>query len=111
MPFLRKVSRGNILARGMYRYIKNFLNKLHVPDAVELTTAKREHIYIVLPCTGQQLLKIRNKIQCCFKKKAPVFNLKVVFQPRKRLSTLFTFKYNTNKMLHSNLLYKFKFNI
>ena len=41
----------------------------------------------------------------------PVFNLKVDFQSRKRLSTLFTFKDKINKMLHSNLVYNFKCNI
>ena len=44
-------------------------------------------------------------------KNAPFFNLKVVFQSRKRLSTLFTFKDKINKMLPSNLVYKFKCNI
>ena len=37
--------------------------------------------------------------------------MKVVFQSKKRLSTLFTFKDKINKILHSNLVYKFKYNI
>ena len=92
------------------RCIKNFLNELYVPKAVELTAAKKELI-LVLPYLGQQSSEIWNRIQCCFKKNTSVFNLKVVFQSRKWLFTLFTFKDKNNKMLHSNLVYKFKCNI
>ena len=49
-------------------------------------------------------------MQCFLKKNAPVFNLKVVFQSGKRLSTLFIFKDKIKKMLHSNVVYKFKCN-
>ena len=63
----------------MDKCIKNFLNKLHVPKVVKLTAAKEELI-IVLPYLGQQSFEIRNRIQGCLKKNAPVFNLKVVFQ-------------------------------
>ena len=45
------------------------------------------------------------------KKNAPVFNLKVLFQSRKCLSTLFIFKDKINKMLQSNLVHKFNCNI
>ena len=105
-----------ILKRNSYpdkfidRCIKNFLNKLYVPKVVELTAAKTELI-LVLSYLGQQSFKIRNGMQCCLKKNAPVSNLKVVFHSRKRLSTVFTFKDKINKMLHSNLVYKFKCNI
>ena len=66
--------------------IRNVLNKFHVPKVVDLTAAKKELI-LVLPYLGQSF-EIRNRIQCCLKKNAPVFNLKVVFQSKKRLSTL-----------------------
>ena len=92
------------------RCIKNFINKLHVHKVVELTAARKELI-LVLPYLGQQSFEIRNRIQCCLNKNAPVFKLKVVFQSKKRLPTLFTFKDKINKMLHSNLVYKFKCNI
>ena len=45
------------------RCIKNFLNKLQIPQVVELTTAKRKLI-LVLPHLGQQLFEIGNRIQC-----------------------------------------------
>ena len=64
------------------RCIKIFLNKLHVPKIVELTAAKKE-LFLLLPYLGQQSFQIRNRIQCCLKKNAPIFNLKVVFQSRK----------------------------
>ena len=73
--------------------------------------SSQERTYLSIAYLGQQSFEIRNRIQCCLKKNAPVFNLKVVFQSRKRLYTLFTFKDNINKMLHSNLVYKFKCNI
>ena len=55
------------------RCIKNFLNKLHVPKVVEIP-ASREQLILILPYLGQQLLEIRNRIQCCLKKSPPVFN-------------------------------------
>ena len=94
----------------MDRCIKKYISKLLVPKLVELTAARKDLI-IVLPYLGQQSFEIRNRIQCCLQKNAPVFNLKVVFQSKNRLSTLFIFKDNINKMLHSNLVYKFKCNI
>ena len=36
--------------------------------------------------------------------------MKVFFQSRKQLSTLFSFRDKINKMFHSNLVYKFKCN-
>ena len=90
------------------RCIKTFLNKLPVPKVVELVAFKKELI-LVLPYLRQQSFEIWNRIQCCLKKNTPVLNLKVVFQPRKQLSMLF--KDKINKMLHSNLVYKFKCNI
>ena len=102
--------RNSYLEKFIDWYIKNFLSKLQVPKVAELTAAKKELI-LVLPYLGQQSFEIRNRIQCCLKRNAPVFNLKVVFRSRKQLSTLFTFKDKINEMLHSNLLYKFKFNI
>ena len=104
--FKRKSYPGKMIDRC----IKKFLNQLHVPKVVELSAVKKELI-LALPYLGQQSFQIRNRIQFCLKKNAPVFNLKVVFQSRKRLSTLFTFKDKINKMLHSNLVYKFKYNI
>ena len=44
-----------------------------MPKLVEITTVKKELI-LVLPYLGQQSFEIRNKIQCCLKKNAPVFN-------------------------------------
>ena len=63
---------------------------------------------LVLSYLRHQLYEIWNRIQCCLSKKAVFFNLKVVFQLRKRLSTLFTFKDKLNKMLRSNLVEQFK---
>ena len=115
MFLLRKVSRGSCQIKEylkwnpfsekfLYRwYIKNFLNKLHVTKVVELTAAKKELI-LVLPYLGQQLFGIRNRTQSWIKKNSSVFTLRVIFQSRIRLSTLFTFKDKNNKILHSNLL-------
>ena len=92
------------------RCIKKILNKLYKPKVVELTAAKKELI-LVLRYLGQQSFEIRNTVQCCLKKNAPVFNMKVVLQSRKRIPMLFPFKDKIIKMLHSNLVYKFKCNI
>ena len=87
-----------------------FLKKPHIPKVAELTATKNELI-LVLPYLGKQSFEIRNRIYCCLKKNTPVFNLKVDVQPKKWLSTLFTFKEKIKKVLHSNLVYKFQCNI
>ena len=86
MSFLWKVHEEisqlkEIFQRNSYpeKFIKNFLNKLHVPKVVELSAARKE-VILVLPYLGQQWFEFSNRIQCCLKKNAPVFNLKVVFQ-------------------------------
>ena len=80
------------------RFIKKFLNKLHVPTVVELTAPKKELI-LVLPYLEQQSFKIRNRIQCYLKKNAPVFDLKLVFRSRKLPPTLLTFEINKMKSI------------
>ena len=65
--------------RKSYRCIKNFLSKLHVPKVAEMTASKKELI-LVLPYVGQLSFEIRNRIQCCLSRNAPIFNLEVVFQ-------------------------------
>ena len=107
VKFKEIFKRNSYSEKFIDRCIKNFLNKLHVPTVVELTAPKKE-LFLVLPYLGQQSFKIRNRIRCCLRKNAPVFNLKVVFRSRKRLSTQFTFKDKINKMLHSNVIWQNK---
>ena len=94
----------------VWMYRCNFLNKVHVLKVVELTLTKKELI-LVLSYFGQQSFEIQNRIQCCLRKNTPVSNLKVIFQLRKRLSTLFSIKDKIIKMPHSSLVYKFKCSI
>ena len=89
------------------RCIKNFLNQLHIPKVVEITATKKE-VILVFPYLVQQSFKIQNRIQFCLRKNAPVFNFKILFMSRKQLFTLFFLKDKINKMLHFNLIYKFK---
>ena len=106
---LKKIFKRNSYREKLIdRRIKNFLSKLHVPKVVELTAAKKELI-LVLPYLGQQSLEIG--IQCCLHKNAAVLILNVVFQSKTRLSRLFTFKDKIQKILHSNLVYRFECNI
>ena len=83
---------------------------LHVPKVVELTAARKD-LFLVLAYLGQKSFEIRNRIQCYLQKNAQVFILKVAFQSKNRLSTLFSFNDKINKVLHSNLVYKVKCNI
>ena len=46
--------------------LKTFLKKHHVTKVVKRTTVKEKPM-LVLPYLGQQLLKIRNRIQSCLK--------------------------------------------
>ena len=102
---------------GVFTNFKSFVTMTYKIELLEtviflffrMLTAARKELILVLPYFGQQLLEIRNRIQCCVKENGPVFNLKVVFQSKNNL--LFTFKDKINKMLHSNLVYKLKWNI
>ena len=87
--------------------LKTFLNQLHIPKVVQITAAKKE-VILVLPYLGQQSFKIQNRIQFRLRKNAPVFNFKILFMSREQLFTLFFLKDKINKMLHFNLIYKFK---
>ena len=78
---LKEILRRNVYPEKVLdRCIKNFLNKLHLTKVVELTTDRKELI-LVLPYL-EQSFEIQNRIQCCLKKNAPIFNLKVVFQSK-----------------------------
>ena len=50
------------------------LNCFKQNSRIEVTAEKKELI-LVLPYLGQQSFEIQNRIQCCRKEDAPVFNL------------------------------------
>jgi len=86
--------------------IKTFLNKIYIPKRVMITAAKKE-VLIVLPFLGQFSLTLRSRLYNCFNKTLPQCNLKVIFQSKNRLSSLFRFKDSIPKELRSHLIYKF----
>ena len=70
-------------------------------------TVPQKELLIILPFLGKLSLKIRNRLQNCIKNNIPFCKLKVAFQSKNRLATLFRFKDVIPKELDSNLVYKF----
>ena len=87
--------------------IKTFLNKLFIPKKC-VQTAEKKQVLIVLPFLGPLSFEIRSRLQKCFKNYLPFCSLKVVYQSKNRLSSVFQFKDKiTDSKLSSHLVYKF----
>ena len=87
--------------------IKKFLDKLYVPKQIVLTVPKRE-LLVVLPFLGTFSLNLRKRLYKSVSKSLPQCNIKVIFQSKNRLSSLFKFKDSIPLYLPSHLIYKFK---
>ena len=61
----------------------------------------------VLPFLGSLSFEIRSCLQKCFKNYIPYCSLKVVYQSKRRISSLFIFKDVVNTKLSSHIVYKF----
>ena len=71
--------------------ITNFLNKLFVSKKI-VHTAEKKQVLIVLPFLGPLSFEIRSRLQKCLKSYIPYCSLKVVYQSKNRLSSVFQFK-------------------
>ena len=71
--------------------IKKFLDKLYVPKQIVLTVPKKE-LLLVLLLLGTFSLNLRKRLYKAASKLLPQCNIKVIFQFKNRLSSLFKFK-------------------
>ena len=85
---------------------KQFLQKLHVTKTIQDTVNKKQ-LLIVLPFLGSQSLLVRKRLQSCIKNHLPYCSLRIAFQSKTRLSSLFHFKDIIPKETSSQLVYKF----
>ena len=86
--------------------IKLFLDRLFIYKKTKDTVDKKQ-LLIVLPYLGKQSLLIRKRLQSCIKNNLPYCSLRIVFQSKTRLSTLFRFKDVIPKDICSHIVYKF----
>ena len=87
--------------------IKEFLDKLYVPKQIVPTVPKRE-LLVVLPFLGKFSLNLRKRLYKSVNQSLPQFNIKVIFQSKNRLSSLFKFKDSVTLYLCSHFIYKFQ---
>ena len=88
------------------RYIKQFLQKLYVTKAIQDNVNKKQ-LLIVLPFLGAQLFLVRKWLQSCIRNHLPFCSIRIVFQSKTRLSSLFCFKDIIPQEKNSYLVYKF----
>ena len=88
------------------RCIKQFLQKLYVTKAIQDTVNKKQ-LLIVLPFLGAQSFLVTKRLQSCIRNTIPYCSLRIVFQSKTRLSSLFQFKDIIPKEISSHLVYKF----
>ena len=87
--------------------IKKFLDKLYIHKQIVSTVPKRE-LLVVLPFLRKFSLNLRKRLYKSVSKSLPQCNIKVIFQSRNRLSSLFKFKDSIPLYLHSHLICKFQ---
>ena len=87
--------------------IKKFLDKLNIHKQIVSTVPKRE-LLVVLPFLRKFSLNLRKRLYKSVSKSLPQCNIKVIFQSRNRLSSLFKFKDSIPLYLHSHLICKFQ---
>ena len=90
------------------RCIKQFLQKLYVTKANQDTINKKQ-LLIVLPFLGAQSFLVRKRLQSCIRNTIRICSLRIVFQSKTRLSSLFRLKDIIPKEISSHLVYKFTF--
>ena len=81
-------------------------SKLYVTKAIQ-DTVNKKHLLIVLPFLGTQSFLVRKRLQSCIRNHSPYCYLRIAFQSKTRLSSLFRFKDIISKEISSHLVYKF----
>ena len=87
--------------------IKKFLDKLNVAKQIVPTVPKRELI-VNLPFLGKLSLNLGKCLYKSVSRLLPQCKIKVIFQSKNQLSSLFRFKYSIPLYLRSHLIYIFQ---
>ena len=88
------------------RCIKQFLQKLYVTKAIQDTVNKKQ-LLLVLQFLGSQSFSVRKRLQSCIRNHLPYCSLRITFQSKTRLSSLFCFKDIIPKEVNPHHVYKF----
>ena len=73
-----------------------------------MSTVPKNELLVVLPFLGTFSLNLRKRLYKSVSKSLPQCNIKVIFQSKNRLSSLFKFKGSIPLYLHSHPIYKFQ---
>ena len=86
--------------------IKKFFDKLYITKRIYQTVEKKQ-LLIILPFLGHLSFETRNRLNSGIRNQLPSCSLRIAFQSKTRLSSLFKFKESIPKYLRSHLIYKF----
>ena len=85
--------------------MKQFFQKLYLTKAIQGTVNKKQ-LLIVLLFLGAQSFLVRKRLQSCIRNTIPHCSLRIVFQSKTRLSSIFRFKDIIPKEISSQLVHK-----
>ena len=68
---------------------------------------EKKQLLIILPFLGHLSFETRNRLNSCIRNQLPSCSLRIAFQSKTRLSSLFKFKESIPKYLRSHLIYEF----
>ena len=87
--------------------MKQFLQNIYVTKAIQETVNKKQ-LLIVLPFLGTQSFLVRKRLQICIRNHLLYCSLRIAFQSKTRLSSLFCFKDIIYKKIISHLVYELR---
>ena len=83
------------------KYLREYIN-ISMFQMVE-----KKQLMIILPFLGHLSFETRNRLNSCIRNQLPSCSLRIAFQSKICLSSLFKFKESIPKYLRSHLIYKF----
>ena len=105
--YLKEIFKRNKYPNGFVDLcIKKFFDKLYITKKIYQTVEKKQ-LLIILPFLGHLSFETRNRLNSCIRNQLPSCSLRIAFQSKTRLSSLFKFKESIPKYLRSHLIYKF----
>ena len=108
VKYLRSIFKcSNYPVNIIDQFIKNLLDKLFVPKQIVPAVPKRK-LLVILPYLRKFSLNLRKHLCKSVNQSLPQCNIKLIFQSKNRLSSLFKFKDIISLYLRSHLVYKFQ---
>ena len=80
---------------------ENFFGKLYISEKKNQMVEKKQ-LLIILPFWGHLSFETRNRLNNCIRNQLPSCSLRIVFQTKTRLSSLFKFKAPEARILFTN---------